>query len=93
MTPLEIFSAVGGCSGVLGLLGAAVGYGKLQQRLVTVERDVQGFRQLAEQVARIDERTRATASDVKDVKDAVSDLTRNLLYDRAPPGPSSRSRA
>lgn len=90
MTNLELFSAVGGISGIIGLLGAAVGYGRLQQRLITVENDVNTVKGLAGQVARIDERTIITDRNVTDVKesvgkvqDSVTDLTRILIEDAA----------
>jgi hypothetical protein len=79
MTNLEALSAAGGLSGMIGLLGAAVGYGRLQQRLIAVERDVERVADLGEKVSRIDERTRNTDENVKDLKGALADLTSALL--------------
>lgn len=79
MSILEVLSAVGGFSGVLGLLGAAVGYGRLQQRLLTVEHDVGKLGDLTSKVSRIDERTKNTDVNVRDLKESIGDLTRALL--------------
>lgn len=91
-TAQEFLSTVGGVSGIVALLGAAVGYGRLQARLNTVERDVSKLGGLSEQVGRIDERTKNTDENVKDLKESVKELTSALLAGRAY-GPAARSRS
>lgn len=71
-----VFAAV---PGVLALAGAAVSHGRTQARLKAVEKDVQTAKDLGEKVARIDERTIATASSVKDIKGNVDRLVEHLL--------------
>lgn len=64
--------------GVLALIAAAVGYGRLQQRLTSVERDVEKLSKLSESVVRIDERTKSTENSILEIKQSVGDISRYI---------------
>lgn len=72
-------AAVGAIPGVVALIGCAVGYGRLVQRLQTVERDLAEVKDLKEKVSAIDERTKNTQADVRDVKTDVGRLVEHML--------------
>ena len=65
---LEGLSAAGGAAGLVALLGSAFAYGKVVQRLTNVEKEVEKLSNLGETVTRIDERTKATATSVEEIK-------------------------
>jgi hypothetical protein len=69
--------------GVIALVGAAIGYGQLKQRLVEVEKDTAKIADYGEQLARIDERTRNTDSAVRDMRGDVARLVETLVTDPA----------
>lgn len=71
--------AIIGLPGVLALVAALVGYGKLQQRLTAVEIDVAKLSDLSNSVTRIDERTKSQASDMREIKNSVVTLTDHIL--------------
>lgn len=89
----EILSQVGGVAGLVALLGAAVGYGRLQSKITTLERDVAKLSDLGDKVSRIDERTKNTDDNVKDLKTSVQDLTNALLNGRPYGSSPARSRS
>lgn len=69
--------------GVIALFGAAAAYGSMRARMAQLEKDMEPVKKLAQDVARIDERTKLTQGDVKDVKESVERLvTRFLDEDR-----------
>ena len=79
--------------GVLALIGAAVGYGRLTQRLVTVERDVRDLKTIATDVAVIGERTKNMAESTNAIQQSVNSITSYLLEEKRPfmsPEPSRR---
>lgn len=71
--------ALGAVPGLLALLGAAVGYGRLTQRLATVETKMTKVENLANDVARIDERTLNTAKGVEAIDGKLTVVTEHLL--------------
>lgn len=92
MTSVEAISTLGGVSGVVALAGALVGYGRLQQRLNTVERDLAKLSELSDKVTRIDERTKNTDENVRELKGSMQELTSALLQSVAPHIPGARAR-
>lgn len=82
--------------GVLALIAASVGYGRLVQRIATMERDVAEVKKLSDRVTAIDERTKNMKEDVADVKDAVGKLVDRFIDEGrhfAPPTPPPRRRS
>ena len=67
--------------GVLALFGAAISHGRNAQRLDSLEEDVKKVVQLKETVGRLDERTKRTESDVKEIKSNVNLLVQKMLDD------------
>lgn len=65
--------------GVLGLLGAAAGYGSMRTKLKTLEAETRPLVRITQQIARIDERTKATSESVKAVKDQVDRIVERFL--------------
>lgn len=63
---------LGTLPGLVALIGAAIGYGRLQARLSNVERDVEKLGTLADTVTRIDERTKTTASSLEKIETGLS---------------------
>lgn len=80
-------AVVGAVPGVLALLGSAVAFGRLQQRLTDVEKSVERLKDLADKVTRIDERTYHTGTDVADIRQNVKALTEALLRQNQAPLP------
>lgn len=77
MNTVEIaFAAV---PGVIALIGAAVGHGRTMQRINAVEADVHELKGLNVTVARIDERTKAAADDMKAVREDISTLVMGAM--------------
>ena len=72
----EALSAAGGAAGLVALLGSAFGYGRIVQRLTTVEKEVEKLSSLSETVARIDERVLSVAEGIKDIKQQLETVTR-----------------
>lgn len=99
---------LGAVPGALGLAGGVTAFwrsgvraGRLEQRLANVvqdlqkvEQDVADMKKLGETVARIDERTMATATETTGIRGAMDRLVENLLQERRPfaDAPSSRPR-
>ncbi len=71
--------AVGAGPGVLALAGSLIGFGRLTQRLKAVEDDVHEMKAVVAQVGVIEERTKNTAEDVKEIRSGMSSLTQTLL--------------
>ncbi len=65
--------------GMVALLGAAVGYGSMRARMAQLEKDMEPVKKLAQDVARIDERTQLTQANVKDVKGSVERLVERFI--------------
>lgn len=70
---------VSGVPGVLALVGAAVGYGRSMQKIKTIEVETRPIVRITQQIARIDERTKGTAEQVKDVKAQVDRIVERFL--------------
>lgn len=78
--------AIGAIPGLLALGAALVGYGRLMQevrglaaRISTVETDIRDLRKIGEDVARIDERTKATADAANTMASQLGAITTHLL--------------
>lgn len=76
---LTVENVVTASPGIIALIGAAVGYGRLMQRMSAVESDVHELKGLNETVARIDERTKAGAEDMKAVRADLSSIVGSAL--------------
>jgi hypothetical protein len=81
-----VLSLVAAVPGGLALFGAAVGYGRLQQRLIgmdtridAMDEKVTKLETMSNDMARIDERTKATDDNVREVKDSLRTITDHLL--------------
>lgn len=86
MGPVDVLQWVGVASGVLGLLGAAAGFGAMRQRLLRVEKDVSRMdqdlaelRQVATKVAVIEERTKNIDEAVKVAAGKLDTVVAHLL--------------
>lgn len=82
VTTLGVLSAAGGASGVIALLGAAVGYGRIVQRLEAVEKDVEKLGDMKSKVEVIEERTKTTNEMVREVKHSVDRLVGKMMEER-----------
>lgn len=69
--------------GILALIGASIGYGRLLQRLTTVERDLTKVQDLSDKVTRIDERTLNTDRQIGEIKGDINRLVENLIEEPA----------
>lgn len=97
--PTLLIGAIPGC---IALGAALVGYGKLMQevrglagRIATVEGDVRDLRKIGADVARIDERTKATADTATAMNGQLNVITAHLLEESrsfARPDPPPRRR-
>lgn len=76
MTVWELISAV---PGVLALVGAAMGYARLQQRMIAVEKDVEKVGEIEKKVAAIDERTAGQEKNIDHIRDQVDRLVIHQL--------------
>lgn len=65
--------------GVIALLGGAVGYGRLLERLRAVERDVADVNDIKTKVAAIDARTTSTENNINSIKGSVDKIYEYLL--------------
>lgn len=65
--------------GLLGLLGAGVGYGTMRQKVTDIEKKIDHVDQYGERIARIDERTKSTDSKVDHVSAKVDRLVERFL--------------
>lgn len=93
---------IGAIPGLLALGAALVGYGRLMQevkglagRITAVEADVRDLRKIGVDVARIDERTKATADTTNTMAGQLGTITNHLLeearsFGRADPAPRRR---
>jgi methyl-accepting chemotaxis protein len=84
--------------GLLALAGAAIGYGRLQQRMQTLERDVERLTKLDDKVgaivadmARVDERTKNIAEGMEDVKGALEEIRQVMQEARSFSPPRRRT--
>lgn len=77
MTEFEL--ALAAVPGVLALVGGAMGYARLQQRMTSVEKDLSKVQDLSDKVTRIDERTLSTDRAITDVKQSVDRLVQNMI--------------
>lgn len=77
-----IIALIGAIPGFLALLGAAVGYGRIVQRLSRVEQDVADMKRMGETVARIDERTKGTDQNVQNLRQAVDRFVEIIVGER-----------
>ncbi len=71
--------AIGAVPGLLALAGSLVGFGRLTQRLIRVEKDVDEMKAAVAQIGAMDERTKNTAEDVKEIRSGLGGLTQTLL--------------
>lgn len=71
MPSLGVYEWIVAVPGLLALLGVAVGYGTLRQKVKTLEDQMQHLSLLSESVVRIDERTQHSAQGLIEVKDSV----------------------
>ena len=60
-----------GLSGLLAMLGAALGYGKLQQRIDQHTEELQRLTHSADMLARLDERLTHVKDDVSSIKETL----------------------
>lgn len=65
--------------GVMGLLGAAVGYGSMNQKVRNLEEKIKPISEFSDQIGRIDERTKSTDRKVDGVKDQVDRIVERFL--------------
>lgn len=65
--------------GLIALIGVAVGFGQLKQRLIAVEKDVARVGDLSDKVSRIDERTISTDKKVGEMQGGIDRLVQHLL--------------
>lgn len=79
--PLSLLLAA--VPGILALIGASIGYGRLLQRLATLERDVGKVQDLSDKVTRIDERTLNTDRQLGEIKGDIDRLVQNLIEEPA----------
>lgn len=71
--------AFGAIPGILALAGSLIGFGRMTQRLQTVERDVGEMKVVTAKVAVIEERTKNTDDNVKEVRNTLAAVTETLL--------------
>lgn len=60
-----------GLSGLIAMLGAALGYGKLQQRIDQHTEELQRLAHSADMLARLDERLTHVKDDVASIKETL----------------------
>lgn len=71
--------ALGAIPGLLALAGSLIGFGRLTQRLQNVERDMAEMKVVTAKVGVIEERTKNTDENVKNIRDSLSTMTETLL--------------
>lgn len=74
-----VIATAGAIPGVLALGSMLVGWGKLTQRLNTVERDVADMKTVTAKVGVIEERTRNTAENVQAIRDGLDHMHQVLI--------------
>jgi hypothetical protein len=60
-----------GLSGILAMIGGSVAAGRLGQRVANLEAEAKDRKEDGEQLARLDERTKAMKADLEAIKAAV----------------------
>lgn len=74
-----VVAVAGAIPGILALAASLVGLGRLTQRLQNVETDVAGMKDAVAKVGVIEERTRNTDDNVKNIRDKLDAMTDTLL--------------
>jgi uncharacterized protein HemX len=84
--PLLLSTLLAAVPGALALGGALVGYGRLQQRLIgmdsridQMDEKVTKLETMQTDLARVDERTKGTDENVREVKNSLQTITDHLL--------------
>lgn len=72
-------AALAAVPGIIALIAWAVGYGKLQERLTNVEREVDKLSNLATEVAVVNERTKHIDDSMKKMEGTLERLSTHLL--------------
>ncbi len=78
MASLGVYEWIVAVPGLLALLGVAVGYGTLRQKVKTLEDQMQHLSLLSESVVRIDERTQHSAQGLIDVKQSINGVASKM---------------